>query len=103
MVTIAKKVPVGRMSDIHPRYCCYYHHHDLLSSLSLSLSLSPLSLLQTSTNRQQAQAVLRDKSSLFKLFEILAPRYAQRQGGYTRVMKLQKMRRGDSADMSVIG
>ena len=49
-----------------------------------------------------AQAILRDKSSLFKLFEILGPRYTERQGGYTRVMKLQKMRRGDSADMSVI-
>jgi len=52
--------------------------------------------------RQMAQAILRDKSSIFKLFEILGPRYTDRQGGYTRVMKLQKMRRGDSADMSVI-
>jgi large subunit ribosomal protein L17 len=39
---------------------------------------------------------------MVKLFEILGPRYAERPGGYTRVMKLAKTRRGDSAEMAFI-
>lgn len=37
-----------------------------------------------------------------KLFEILGPRYAERDGGYTRVMKLSRPRYGDSAPMAII-
>ena len=37
-----------------------------------------------------------------KLFGILAPRYKDRPGGYTRVLKLSERRKGDGADMSVI-
>ena len=37
-----------------------------------------------------------------KLFEILGPRYSDREGGYTRVMKLSKNRAGDNAPMAVI-
>jgi large subunit ribosomal protein L17 len=37
-----------------------------------------------------------------KLMNVLGPRYAYRQGGYTRIMKLAVPRLGDKADMSVI-
>jgi large subunit ribosomal protein L17 len=37
-----------------------------------------------------------------KLFETLGPRYRDRDGGYTRVLKLSKPRRGDNAPMAVI-
>ena len=37
-----------------------------------------------------------------KLFEVLGPRYQDRDGGYTRVLKLSKNRRGDNAEMAVI-
>ncbi|CAM9174880.1 unnamed protein product, partial [Ectocarpus fasciculatus] len=53
-------------------------------------------------HRTLASAVVREKSAVVKLFEILGPRYKHRPGGYTRVMKLAKPRRGDSADMAVI-
>lgn len=37
-----------------------------------------------------------------KLFEVLGPRYLDRDGGYTRVLKLSRPRKGDNAPMAVI-
>ena len=49
--------------------------------------------------RRQALAVLRqDKFLVHKLFEEIAPRYAERDGGYTRIVKLGP-RRSDSTEM----
>jgi large subunit ribosomal protein L17 len=53
-------------------------------------------------HRRLAAGVVQERSAVVKLFEILGPRYKERPGGYTRIMKLAKPRRGDSADMSVI-
>ena len=36
------------------------------------------------------------------LFAVLGPRYAGRQGGYTRVLKLQAHRRGDAGQLAMI-
>jgi len=52
--------------------------------------------------RQQANAIVRTKPALTKLFEVLGPRYQERQGGYTRILKLSKPRAGDKADMCVM-
>ncbi|MEE8544648.1 MAG: 50S ribosomal protein L17 [Alphaproteobacteria bacterium] len=51
--------------------------------------------------RRQALAVLKDKGLAEKLFSTLAKRYADRPGGYTRVLKAG-YRYGDSAPMAVI-
>ena len=51
--------------------------------------------------RRQAYARLRDNDMVAKLFDTLAERYAERQGGYTRVIKAG-YRYGDSAAMAVI-
>ena len=52
--------------------------------------------------RQQADRIVREKPALTKLFEVLGPRYAEREGGYTRVLKLSKHRTGDAAPMAII-
>ena len=51
--------------------------------------------------RRQAFAKLRDDSMVAKLFDTLAKRYADRSGGYTRVLKAG-YRYGDAAAMAVI-
>lgn len=51
--------------------------------------------------RRQAFARIRDDAMVAKLFETLGPRYADRPGGYTRVLKAG-FRYGDSAPMAVI-
>ena len=51
--------------------------------------------------RRQALSVLRDETITGKLFATLAPRYAERDGGYTRVLRAG-FRYGDSAPLAVI-
>ena len=51
--------------------------------------------------RRMAYAQLRDDEMTAKLFEVLNARYAERKGGYTRVMKAG-FRYGDAAPMAVI-
>lgn len=48
--------------------------------------------------RRLAQARLNDPKAVKKLFDVLAPRYATRPGGYIRITKLGQ-RKGDGAEM----
>ena len=53
------------------------------------------------SNRRLAHARLLDDTQLVKLFDVLAPRYADRAGGYTRVIKAG-IRASDASPMAII-
>src|SRR5512136_136178 len=50
---------------------------------------------------RQAASFIRDKKVVTKLFTTIAPRYKERNGGYTRIVKLG-IRPGDNAPISMI-
>ncbi len=53
------------------------------------------------TGRRQANSYLLDEAVVKTLFQDLAEKYADRQGGYTRIVKVGP-RRGDAAEMVIV-
>lgn len=51
--------------------------------------------------RRQALAYIYDEEVVRKLFDEIAPKYADRNGGYTRILKLGQ-RQGDTAEMAFL-
>jgi large subunit ribosomal protein L17 len=52
--------------------------------------------------RRQAARKVNDPAVLQKLFDEIAPRYAERPGGYTRILRMSGVRKGDGAEMAIL-
>jgi large subunit ribosomal protein L17 len=55
----------------------------------------------TLASRRQAMSFLTREDVMTKVFKELAPRYSERNGGYTRITRMG-VRRGDAAEMAVL-
>jgi large subunit ribosomal protein L17 len=64
--------------------------------------LVTLGKIDTKHNRRRAFAQLRSAEAVEKLFDILGPRFAERAGGYCRIVKLAKRRLGDGGERAII-
>jgi len=83
-------------------------HEQIITTLAKAKELRPyveklITLAKKGglSNRRLAHGRLLDETQLVKLFDVLAPRYADRNGGYTRVIKAG-IRASDAASMAVI-
>ncbi|MDG2187066.1 MAG: 50S ribosomal protein L17 [Hyphomicrobiales bacterium] len=83
-------------------------HEQIVTTLPKAKELRPIveklvTLSRTNDlhSRRQAISRLQDNTIVKKLFDVLGPRYAERNGGYTRIIKAG-YRYGDSAPMAVI-
>ena len=83
-------------------------HEQILTTLAKAKELRPyveklITLAKKGglSNRRLAHARLLDDSQLVKLFDVLAPRYADRNGGYTRIIKAG-IRASDASPIAII-
>ena len=97
-----------RRSLLANQACSLIEHRQIRTTLAKAKALRPVveRLITLGKRgdlhaRRLAFARLRDDVVTKKLFEVLGPRYAERAGGYTRVLKAG-FRYGDSAAMAVI-
>lgn len=52
-------------------------------------------------SRRQVMRMIKDKDVVAKLFDNIGPKYADRPGGYTRILRMEA-RRGDAAEMAIL-
>jgi large subunit ribosomal protein L17 len=68
---------------------------------SLAEKMITLGKKNTLASRRAAFAFITKRAVVSKLFDEIAPKYAERQGGYTQIFKIGP-RRGDAAEMAII-
>ena len=68
---------------------------------SIAEKMITLGKKNTLASRRQALSFITKESVVTKLFTEIAPKYEERNGGYTRIYKIGP-RRGDAAEMAII-
>src|SRR6476469_6487335 len=108
-----KTIRLGRTADhrralLANQVCALIEHQRIKTTLAKAKAVRPLAerMVTLGKNgsihaRRRALAVLRQKSIVKKLFDDIAQRSAERNGGYTRIVKLGA-RKSDSARMAFI-
>ena len=83
--SVEKMITLGKRGDLHARrQAAAYVRNEVASQ-----------------NFDEETGKYSETTALQKLFSELAPRYAERNGGYTRILKTEP-RRGDAAPMAII-
>ncbi len=108
-----KTVKLGRTAEhrkalLANQVCSLIEHQRIKTTLAKAKAVRPLAekMVTLGKNgslhaRRTALAVLRQKNAVKKLFDDIAPRSADRKGGYTRIVKLGA-RKSDSAPVAFI-
>src|SRR5215475_15315213 len=108
-----KTIKLGRTADhrralLANQVCALIQHQRIKTTLAKAKAVRPLAerMVTLGKNgsihaRRTALATLRQKNAVKKLFDDIAPRSAERNGGYTRIIKLGQ-RKSDSAPMAFI-
>jgi large subunit ribosomal protein L17 len=108
-----KTIKLGRTAEhrkalLANQICSLIEHQRIKTTLAKAKAVRPLAerMVTLGKNgsihaRRTALATLRQKNAVKKLFDDIAPRSAERNGGYTRIVKLGQ-RKSDSAPMAFI-
>ncbi|MFL6588607.1 MAG: 50S ribosomal protein L17 [Chthoniobacterales bacterium] len=108
-----KTVKLGRTAEhrkalLANQVCSLIEHQRIKTTLAKAKAVRPLAEKMVTLGKQgslharrTALAVLRQKDAVKKLFDDIAPRSAERNGGYTRIIKLGA-RKSDSAPVAFI-
>jgi large subunit ribosomal protein L17 len=108
-----KTVKLGRKAEhrkalLANQVCSLIEHHRIRTTLAKAKAVRPLAEKMVTLGkkgsihaRRTAFAVLRQKDAVKKLFDDIAPRSAERNGGYTRIIKLGQ-RKSDSAPIAYL-
>src|SRR5438445_8541293 len=108
-----KTIKLGRTAEhrkalLANQVCCLIEHQRIRTTLAKAKAVRPLAEKMVTLGkkgsihaRRTAFAVLRQKDAVKKLFGEIAPRTADRNGGYTRIVKLGQ-RKSDSAPVAYL-
>jgi large subunit ribosomal protein L17 len=108
-----KTIKLGRKAEhrralLANQVCSLIQHHRIKTTLAKAKAVRPLAEKMVTLGkkgsihaRRTAFAVLRQKDAVKKLFDDIAPRSAERNGGYTRIIKLGQ-RKSDAAPIAYL-
>jgi large subunit ribosomal protein L17 len=108
-----KTIKLGRTAEhrkalLANQVCSLIEHQRIKTTLAKAKAVRPFAEKMVTLGkrgsihaRRTALATLRQKNAVKKLFDDIAPRSAERNGGYTRIVKLGR-RKSDSAPMAFI-